>query len=368
MRRRKYVARNRAFTYRRAAILGGVLLLVAGAAITAVFLLKGLDPVRSAKKLPFGAAANYEFTGDGFLYASEQTLYYYNLDDDAKNYSVQLPSQDVRLMGSPSLAGVYNEQAVQIIGMDFPIEFSGKLLAGKCGETHVAVLKDDSGQGVLQVFDGTTGKQVQQIAQTAPLVDFGFFSGASQTLWTLEMNDSASLPLSIISTYDLTNARTTGVMSVQNQLVDKVLFSAESIFVVGTNHIIRYDMVGKNESYRAMVYGWEYCDDSPSGGKRVFLLTPRGSSGWGTARLVTLADAADASLSTATVQLPADTLNAFLAGGQLYAFTADTLSVFSQSGKLVQKSGFDEAITGAVKLSENRILLIRDGELYLMTL
>lgn len=68
------------------------------------------------------------------------------------------------------------------------------------------------------------------------------------------------------------------------------------------------------------------------------------------------------------VQLPAGTLGAFLAGGNLYACTQDTLYVYSSTGKQTNAVALPRTVDRAQRLSETHLLLTGGNGLYVAAL
>ena len=83
---------------------------------------------------------------------------------------------------------------------------------------------------------------------------------------------------------------------------------------------------------------------------------------------LTLPEGETASATVSAVQLPAGTLGAFLAGGNLYACTQDTLYVYSSTGKQTNAVALPRTVDRAQKLSETHLLLTGGNGLYVAAL
>lgn len=221
----------------------------------------------------------------------------------------------------------------------------------------------------LQVYDKAGTQTDQMDFPDGELMDFGFAQTQDDTLWTLEMAPAGSLPLSTLTTYNLATNHTTGVMTIQGQLVDQVWFTQNSIFFSCTNNLIRFTRTGNTEAYRLLVYGWELCDVSTAGSTPLFLYRERGATGTsGTVKIYALPEGETASATVSAVQLPAGTLGAFLAGGNLYACTQDTLYVYSSTGKQTNAVALPRTVDRAQRLSETHLLLTGGNGLYVAAL
>lgn len=366
MRKRRYVVRHKGAALARVGLLLGALLLLAGAVYGVVALLQTGGKGQDTQQLPFTADSNYAFTGTGFLYMYGDRLYYDDLADTKKDASYQVSTGDVRLAASPTLSVLYHETAVQILGAAESLEFSGQVLDVACGAEHVAVLRQESGGNTaLAIFDKTGTQTDQMDFEAGALMDFGFAQTGDETMWTLEMNVTGSLPVSTLTTYNLATNHTTGVMSVQGQLVDQVVFTQNSIFLSCTTNLIRFNRTGITEAYRLLVYGWELCDVTTGGASPVMLFKERGApDGVGTVKLYTLPEGDVGNAGISDVQLPAGTISAFLAGGKLQACTATERYTFSAAGKQLSVAELPRPADRAVKLSEGYLLLTSGNGLY----
>lgn len=178
----------------------------------------------AAGQLPFTADSTYTFTGKGFLYMYGDRLYYEDLADSKKNASYQVSAGDIKLAASPTLSALHHDSAVQIIGGSEPLAIADKVLDVACGTDHVAVLREDSsGSTALVIYDKAGAQTDQMDFEPDSLLDFGFAETGDETMWILELSVSGSLPVSTLTTYNLATNHTTGVMSVQDQLVDGVV-------------------------------------------------------------------------------------------------------------------------------------------------
>lgn len=366
MRKRRFVVRRKGATLFRIGLLLGAVLLLFAVGYGVVRLVSKGGQRMNASQLPFTADTNYIYTGKGFLYMYGDRLYYEDLADTKKNASYQVSTKDIRLAASSTLSVLYNTTAVQIIGAGEPIIISGTVLDVACGTDHVAVLREDADEAISLLIYDKTGTQTDQM-DFAPgaLMDFGFAQTGDETMWTLELSVTGSLPVSTLTTYNLATNHTTGVMSVQNQLVDGVIFTNNSIFLSCTTSLIRFNRTGITEAYRLLIYGWELCDFSTAEGGPVVLLRKRGdTNSEGTVKLYTLPEGGVASATVKDLQLPAGTTQAFLAGGKLYACTKEEVHVYSSTGKHVSTTKLPRATDSAAKLSDSSMLLRSGNGLY----
>ena len=327
MRKRRFIVRKKGSALLRICLILGILLVLAGAGYGIFALTGSQEQSQGLEQLPFTADTNYVFTGSGFLYMYGDRLTYDDLLDAKKDASYQVSTGSVQLAASPTLSVLYHDTAVQILGAAESLTFTQQVEQVACGVNHVAVLLRGEGQAMsLQVYDKAGTQTDQMDFPDGELMDFGFAQTQDDTLWTLEMAPAGSLPLSTLTTYNLATNHTTGVMTIQGQLVDQVWFTKNSIFFSCTNNLI------------------------------------------GTVKIYALPEGETASATVSAVQLPAGTLGAFLAGGNLYACTQDTLYVYSSTGKQTNAVALPRTVDRAQRLSETHLLLTGGNGLYVAAL
>lgn len=341
-----------------------IVILIIAFIVTAVgiFLIKALSGgiVKSAKKMPFSVRDSFTYTDDGVMYISGGTLCFLDFANAGKNnFTKALTMTNFKLAGSPSVKVIYNETSMQIVGANYPVEFSGIVLDVKCGDGTVAVLKRENQLDAILVFNDM-GEQTDRFDFTdVSLISFGFYTSvAGQRLYTTTLDTDASLPLTTITTYDVERKATSGIMTVQSQLVSNIGFTEKSIFVTGTENLIRFREQTGTESYRQKVYGYEFYDASYKGKRPLFLFNQ--GNELNAVRLISLDEADIANEFITTVQLPDDVINVFLSNGWMYAVTPNSLLKYSASGEFLGEYAFSGTISMAYKLS-NGYILVDDG-------
>lgn len=364
MRKKRYVVKQRSRMILRIGILALGALLAIGLVFGLIHLLKSTKKgAKELTELPFTDTANYAYTGSGFLYFQEGKLYYMDIADGRKDTSYKINTDELKLTASPGISVLYHDTAVQIVGSEAPIVVSGKVLGVKCSQAHVAVLREDSaGKTAIVIYDGAGTQTDQMDFDAADLIDFGFSNRQDETLWTLEMDLSASTPVCTITTYNLATKRTTGVINVQNQLTGDVIFTDKSLFLSGTSDLIRYTLAGSSEVYRISVYGWKLADSS-IGESPILLYKQRGGNN-SILKLYTVPEGDVGSAAISTVHPPEGALAEFLIKGKLMIYTPTAAYTYTAGGKLLAVEELPIKIDGAQKLSESHILLSSGGSLY----
>lgn len=370
--RRKLTAKNKSYTAKRLLLLLLALALVVVAAIGIFLLIQSRNTFGTVAELPFTADDQWAYTGNGFYYIAADKLCYYDLNDPEKASSLQLSTAEVTLVSSDSITAIYGGAAVHIVGAAEMIDAGGQVLSVACGKQHIAVLRQDAEDAATLLVYNAAGALVDTIASgTALLADFNFgTTGGSDVLWTLSLATSGSVPVSTITTYTYGEAGATmsGVITLQSQLVEDVYFTANSIFVVGTNHLLRYDKQITSEAYRLLVYGYRPLDLSTGGTRPLFLFADRAAETPGAVRLISCADGTLSEETMRMVSLPTGTHSYFVIGGRFMAVTDTAVYTYNTSGDLQSTTELEVACDEAFKLSESRILLRRGPQMRLMTL
>ena len=365
---RRRVVKNKKKTAARLALIIVIPLIIAGAAVAAVWINQYKNTPCVTSELPAFDAKNCVYNGSGLLYLTEGKLIYKDFSDKNNDYSLSVSGEGATLSASTGLSVLHNASAVQIIGLEYPIEFSGSLVAVRCGASYVAGLRQDSASTVsLQIFSKT--EQVDQIDFTDEyLIDFGFTAPDENVMWTLTQSVTSSMPVHTLTTYDMDARTTTGVMTQRSQLVEEIRFTDLSVFAVGTNHIIRYNSTGNTQAYRVLVYGYRMLDFSSEGAQPLFLFAPRSEDALSTVKLYSLSEGDTADEKIAVVKLPNGVISAFLSKGRLVAFTADTMYIYSSSGALSSTMELEFAYDSYTKLSDAYVIASNQAGNTLLTI
>ncbi|MBO6060518.1 MAG: hypothetical protein J6P98_00170 [Clostridia bacterium] len=377
-RRKKLVIRDSRRTFGRLALVLLAALVLVGAALAAVFFAKSCGVLLSTRSLPFGSASKYVGTEDGILYLRGGALNFYSFEDEDLNYTLPLANEPEGIVGSRGIKAVHTDNTVQIIDAPFNIELDGSIERVLCGSKNIAVYKRRPDDGYELRIYNTSGQQVLQLPGTlngqeyysyGRLVDFGFSEARGSVLWTMELDTSSGTPRTTITTFDLDRMTNSGIITVQGQLVERVFFTDSSIFVVGTESLIRYGASDNREKYRVQVYGYRVEDMSLSGSRPTMLLSPReGGENAGMARLLTVSEKDVAGETAVSVRLPEGAVGCKMVNGMLAVVTANDVRLYNTSGDQAELLGFNEiAITSCEKLDEHHILLERSGEYSLLT-
>ena len=372
--KRRVVVRDRKKTAAKIAFTVIILLALAGIGVLVFFRYKGCSRKLSARSLPLIASELNCGTGDGILYVRGGQLDFYSFKDEDENFSLPLSSEPKGIVGTSGIKAVYTENAVQIIDAPFDADPEGDIVTVKSGATLVAALsRRPAGDSLLTVYN-STGQLVYSLEYPeGRLIDFGFSEASSSTLWTMELDTDSGSPRTTITTFDISRMSSTGVIIVSGQLVEDVFFTDSSIFIIGTESLIRYSASANREIYRVRIYGYRVIDRSrrEKDGSPVLLLLPRGVSSVTEAasvRVLTVSQKDVAGETAYTFTLPEGLVSCHLQNGSLVAVTANNVYLYKQKGGYEEILPLSAGVTmSSKKLDDRHILLERSGEYVLLT-
>ena len=349
----------------RLLLLIGLLLAAAAAAVAAyVLLFAERERTVSMTATPLTAGVTRLNTGSGLLYQTEGHIHYYDWNDQGRNYTEGTATEDIRMSGSTFLSVVYTPTMLQIVGQEQPVAFTGEVLSVECGREHIAVLRRDSEGGESILVLSATGEQVDQLLPDDQyIVDFGFYTTTGEMLWMQTISSASGTPTTRITTYDLQRRTGVGVMQVQDQLIDGLYFTENSVFAAGTSQIIRYTHDGNKEIYREMVYGYRVLDFSAASGTPTFLLAPRDGDMYAV-KLLTLSEGDTPEAVETHLQLPSEGVAGYIMNGALVVVAREKLYTYSLRGSLSSTATLELPVDEAEKLSDTMLLLLSGGAYY----
>lgn len=361
-RRRRFVARNKGRTVLRLSLLLLAPALLGVLVFGLVRLVRGA-PRAELVELPFGPEDSYAYTGRGFLYQRGNNLIYEDDTEKKNDYSLSVSSTSgaLRLAAGGGLAALYNDSSVLIAGGENPLSFSGTVERVVCGSAHIAVyVRSDTGESI-EIFRADGSQSDAIVFEGVSLVSFGVDAADGDTLWTLTLNTAGGAPISTLTTYNLAQGVTNGLMNIHGELIGSVRFTPTSLFLCGTSHIIRYNRSGNSEAYRELCYGYAVEDFSSTASGPLFMCAPQAEESIDHVRLYSLQEGDLSGARIGSVQLPEGSFSAALYNGRLGICTEEALYLYDASGALVSTMEFEIPVERAEKLSESRMLL-SDGE------
>lgn len=317
---------------------------------------------------PITPGMTYLNTGKDLLYSNGGEINLFNWASGKNTFFGKDEKGTVRMSGSSTMSAVFDGGKVQTIMANNDVstlEFTGTIDTVKLGTKHIALLRRDNMGGESVLLYSTSGEQIDQVLPNDQyIVNFGFYTvNGTEMFWVELLNVAAGQPTETIRFYDLSQKAMVGAASVQNQLVEELYITPSSIFVSGTNQILRYTHDGLKEAYRVTDYGYKVLDFSRSDDEAVFLLTPRGGD-MHSVKLLRLKEAESAGKTETYLQLPGEGVAGFIMSGQLVVVSENRLYKFSMKGKLSETALFQYPVSSAEKLSNTELLLESNGKYY----
>ena len=372
--RRKLIVRDRRKTAFRVAIAVVSLIALCGVAVLTFFIVRSCSVKLTTREL--GSIPNDLLcgTGDGLMFVRGGALEFMSFRDEDQSFTKSLTgaARPNGVAGTEGVKAVWSDTAVQVVGGNFDITVEGEIRAVRCGSSHLAVCTRLVGGNEQVSVYTNAGQLVKSFDfEKGRLVDFGFSEANGSTLWTMELGTDSGSPRTTVSTFDLSRMSSTGVLTVSGQLVERIFFTDSSVFVVGTESLIRFSASANREIYRVQLYGYRVEDVSLVGESPLLMLLPRGAGSFaeaGSIRLLSVSQKDVAGETAVSVILPEGTLACSLVNGQLAVTTGSSVRIYSPKGEPE-----DGASTGAglnlssEKLDEHHILIERNGDFVLLT-
>ena len=369
-RKRKKKRRSRTLWFSLA-----VMLVLGAAVLIYQFIFQKQESIMSMDPTPISTQSTYLNTGDGLLYQTDGQIHFYHLTDEKKNYTYGMGASDIRMSGSESMTIVFNSASLQVVGKKEPLTFTGSVREVECGKNHIAVLRTNESNVDTVLVLTPDGEQLdQRVFPDQYVLDFGLYNvGGPEMIWIETLNCNATAPTTTVSIYDTSKANSdggmgdiTGVINVQDQLIDDIYITQSSLFAAGTNQIIRYTHDGNKEIYRTTVYGYHVSDFSSASDAPTFLLVPRGSD-FHSVRMLTLSEGSAPEPVDTFLQLPAEGIAAYIMGNRLVVASREKVFTYSLKGKLQSEATFEQPVDAAIKLTDSILMLSSNGTYYLAT-
>ena len=332
------------------------------------------DASLTYEKLGIEANMDYSVSGGYLTYASKTNLIQVNVDDTKKSIITSLNTAIDGYSVSSTLMAMYAGSNLQLKGFD-TLTLSGTIRGVACGGSHCAALRtnDLNGLDSIVVFNASAEAVGNPIDfSESKVVNFGFETGyGRELLWVICVNTQASLPVTTVRLYDYSS--NSGSMSYYpsfyEQSIERVYFTENSVFLVGTEDIIRYNLDSSRERYRVGIYGKEVMDVAESNGTVRFLLKPRSSSNEHILYTLALAEADAPNTTMLTVYVGENIVNAFLQSNGIRIVTRTRMISYTFSGKNTPSADIvlEYPADTALKLSDSSFLLISGEDCYITT-
>ncbi len=286
-------------------------------------------------------------------------------------WSVKLPSDNLSVAASNNLICAYNKTTLQVLNTNkenlFAITSENEIADVRCGLEHVSYLTTlTNEEGITSphiiVFDQAGTKIDDVELQAESVLDFGF-TRDSDTLWVLTLDTSGVAPISRISTY-APGQSITGVIDINDTLVEKVYFDQDNIVASSTNQLYYYNYF--NEELDSLtVYGLEPIDVVTSDGNIGFVYKLRQSNDYLPTDSIRVVSN---SLEEISIQLPPEIAYIVTNNDKIYCFDSETMYTYNINGTLENTHTFEMPINNIQKLNSGHLLIQSNLDYYILPL
>lgn len=339
---------------------------VIGGGIALVVLLFGnRDTELVTKSLPLSSEMQYRIKDGTVSYIDNMTLNIYEADSESSR-TVALNAAIDGYAVRDDVVVVFSGGTVHIEGCS-EVVLTGTVRDVRMGEDYIAVLRTNvQGSDSIVIFDynAQIAGEVLDFSDSK-VTNFGFYTdNGRELLWIISVATEQSTPVTTVQMFDYGAGGTTSYLSpFYDQSVETLYFTDDSIFVVGTQDIVRYALTGGREKYRVGIYGYSVLDMAFSGGTATFLLAPKDEQASKQLRFLNLAEGDESLLSWRQFSFSEDILGAFLQQGMVHIVGTENVYSYSYTGRVSATLPLPEGVTAAYELDDTYFLLVTEGSM-----
>ncbi|MBR5948006.1 MAG: hypothetical protein IKZ82_05090 [Clostridia bacterium] len=365
--KRKYNRRAQ-LRLRRIIVLCVLALILVGLIFGAVKLCASCKTSASKRSLPFSSSDNFAYTGGGFLYAHDKKLSYLDIGDESKSFTVDLEESGAGVAGSDRIKVVYSATSLQVVGTPYEHTFEGAIKKIVCCGKYVgAYIENADNTHSLAVYNSAGDRRHLAELGSSVLLDFGFEGGDSSAMYMSELVTIGTAVSTTVTTLDLARESITGVMNIQGEIAKNIIMTSKSVFIFGTDSLIRFDRSTNTEAYRLLSRNYDCLDHSADGGRLMLLLAQSGEKS-APLRVLSVKEAEAADDSVLELPSASRASSCFLMRGKVVSVNGTTAEIRSMKGELSASIPLGTEVVAAEKLDESRLLLFSGDEPTLLTL
>ncbi len=349
-----------------------VFLVVVGAGIALLWVLFGSKDLKLVySDIPLDSGMSYRVNNGTISYLNNNQLFTYS-QSGGKNDTVQLTTEVDGYAVRDKKCIVYDGGMVHISGVASPVQLTGTVRDARLGKDYIAVLRTNSqGMDSIVIFDyqgNTIGGEPLDFSDSK-VTGFDFYTENNrELLWVVSVETNQGIPVTTVKMYDYgAGGSISNLSPFYDQAVEKLYFSENSIFVVGTQDIVRYAINGGKEKYRIPIYGNRVVDMAVDEDMVTFLLLPRNENEMSSFRFIRATETDEVSPVTRQCSVPDPIKGAFLQDSGIRVVCENNLYIFGYSGKLVNTIELEHHPLSVYKLDELTLLLVCDNGLYKVT-
>ncbi|MEX1308717.1 MAG: DUF5711 family protein [Eubacteriales bacterium] len=310
----------------------------------------------------------YCLLDDFYIVLDGNTLSNYTYDGEML-WSKIVYSDSLVLSASEKLVVIYSNKSFQALTTEGEYLYSTDVIGSVnriiCGNNVIAVfseiIEEDNTSENMVYFYNPTGNLFDSIS-FAPqiIVDIGFTS--SDSLWVLTNDPTGVIPTSRVITYN-PGVSMTGLTTLYSELVEKVYFSGDYMYIVTTTNLLKYDLFGEELSSN-MIYDWQVESTAFDTAEDYFVTVPRAQQNdkyFANARILTAID-------YHKVNLPSNVNGLLMQGNRLYVFGEDIIYIYSETGEYLRQYQLKDDISFIANAADNRVLVLSQGTYYFLAL
>lgn len=315
---------------------------------------------------------------NGLLYTEGSQLHCLQ-PSGQERWAVDLNMGDISTCTSSDLILNYAGPNLQVMQFTeeqlFATSVDSPILAGAAGQEYVAVLidapeDDTSAQQMIYLFD-KSGQKSGQLSFSRQVIRFGFFSDEtiSDLFWTLSLDTSGSAPVSYITMYNKLNGEMTYSITISDRVVEEVFVTSNFIYASGSGLLTAYTYFGEAEANEP-VQGWKPAAVAATSSALYAAYVPRADAAYIEGIMTIHADGATgaASVGSARFALPMDVLSAAITQSRVFAFTSDTMYVYTLSGTLERSQALGAHVSRVKQVSDSCAVLWGQNDSYILEL
>ena len=329
------------------------------------------EDVLSYTSMPIESGYAYDVSDHYLTYMTDNSLEQVNLKDNSRT-TTNIYAADGGFSVSSTMTAFYSGSDFQIRGYN-AVSLTGTIRSVAAGSKYCAVLRTSNSSNLDSiVMFNASGQPVFDTIEfnDNKVISFGFDTAdGRETLWVICVNIESSTPATTIHLYDFNNDGALTYYPVfYDQFIEQLAFTEDSVFIIGTQDIIRYSRTGSREQYRVGIYGKKVTDFRIGDGYVYFLLQSRISDAEHTLFVQALAEADSPGTTSMSIYSGEKIVNAFLQSGGIRVITPTRFLSYSYAGKLSKETELEYPADNAVELDEDRFLLVSDSDCYFVTI
>lgn len=373
-------ARRISLGKRRLLIIGGavaaavVLLCLFVTGVIPLFSMGGVNTHTIGRLLPQNVTAN----SHGLLYAEGSQVCLVS-PNGSEAWTIDVGLTDISTCASEDLILSYSGPNLQTMLYTreqlFSTSVDSPILGGAAGTEYVAVLidapEDNSGtQQMIYLFD-RSGQKTGQLSFSRQVLDFGFFSDdtMSDLFWTLSLDTAGVAPVSYVTMYNKANGEMTYSITISARVVERVIVTSNLIYANGSGALTAYTYFGEAQA-AVPVQGWQIGAVAADASGVDIAYVPRAASATIEAVQPVHGDGASgiATFTDARFGLPMDVIGVAVTKSRLFAFTHDTMYVYSLDGTQERSQNLGVEITDVKQVSNDYAVLWGERDTHILRL